>query len=135
MAATVISKLFEYMSRVMLIVYGVVGLLAIFWHLGAIYPSNLIRLSAFSFSALLVGLSPIFSVHAPRWRFIYLSACILGVISAAYLGFQYAMTGYRSWADVGEQCLLIGCFIFMAVRGLRKTKGSALEKDKGVRAT
>lgn len=121
--AAVINKLLEYIFRTMLIVYGLVYVLGIFWHLGAIYLSDLIQGSIFFLSALFVGLSPIFSVHASLWRLIYFSACILGGLSAAYLGFQYAMTDYRSWSDVGEQFLLVGCFIFMAFRGKVNKEG------------
>lgn len=121
----VTSRIAEYAVRVVLIFYGLVDLLGVVWYLDSIYTPDLVQGVAFSFSALFVGLSPFSLFRTNRLMSVYISICVLGIVPSAYMGFQYAMEDYRGWDDVGEQLLLIACFIFMAVRvKMKKDKSS-----------
>ena len=109
------SRIVEFVVRILLIFYGLSDLIGVVWHLGSIYTSDLIQGVAISFSGLFIGFSPLFFFRTNRQRFLYILICILGIAFSLFMGFQYALSEYRSWNDVGEQLLLIACFIFMAV--------------------
>lgn len=123
-AMTVINRIVIYLVRIILITYGTIYLLGIFWHIGSIYPSDLMRGIFFSVSALLIGFLPSNPFNPSKSeRRIYLGICGLGMITSVFLGTQYLFEEYRGISDVLEQGLLAGCFIFMLIQK-RKMQGN-----------
>ncbi|HEB87227.1 MAG TPA: hypothetical protein ENI68_09485 [Gammaproteobacteria bacterium] len=126
MMKIVINKIFEFGIRLLLVFYGMADLIGIIWYLESIYVSDLIQGLAFLISALFVGLIPT-SIFQPNKRIIiYISVAMLGIVSSGYMAAQYIFSEYRGWYDIGEQLLLMACFIYMIV----KTKMSPVDRPE-----
>jgi hypothetical protein len=113
-------KITEYFLRAILVFYGLVDLLGVFWFQGSIYTRDLLQGLSFSFAALFVGLAPLPPFVNSSPKLVYLGICLLGISSSVYMGYEYYLEEYRGWDDVVEQLFLAACFIFMAINVVTK---------------
>lgn len=111
-----IRKIIEFSLRVILVIYGLVDLLGVFWFIENIYISDFVRGIIFSLSALSVGLLPEALVSSRKRSLLYAFIGMLGVSASLYLLVQYIHIDFRGWEDVVEQLVLIFCFLFIVVK-------------------
>lgn len=117
----VINKVIVYLARIILVIYGLINMLGIFWHMGSIYLTDLLRGIVFFVSALTIGFLPLSPMKPSKAdQKFYIILCVLGIISCAFLGVKYMAEEYRNLTDVLEQALIAGCFIFMLIQKIKR---------------
>lgn len=118
----VVSKMLLLLARLIVLVYGVIGLIGVVWYFESIYMRDLIYGVAIAVSGIVVSLVP--ATRSMKIRNLYIALCLVGALAiAARLITLVGST--RSHLELVEQTILASCFVYLAAMvwlGKRKSQ-------------
>ena len=115
-------KTLEWLARLILIVYGLIYIIGILWHLGAIYLVDLVVGLILIFTSIPIGFFPLTPKNKTKSELkIYMFICCIGVLVCIYSGLSKLVEEHRNWSSFIEPFVLSACFItMMAIKNRKK---------------